>query len=202
MVASTPRSDIPSIDVEFLFDRLMQLEERAEIVDGRIIIAPPRGAWQAQCTGEIMSSLHDFVRGRLAGYVVGGGAVFRVNLPHRASFTPDTAYYVGRATGMGSFEGAPAFAVEVRSIGDYGPRAERLLAEKRDDYFACGTQVVWDVNLRSNDVVKVYLASAPDQPVIYRPGDIAEAEPAVPGWTTAVSSLLPEDWERPAEPTP
>lgn len=184
-------------DVEFLFDRLMQLEERAEIVDGRIIIAPPRGAWQAQVAGEIMVSLHDFVRGRLAGHVVGGGAVFCVNLPHRATFTPDTGDYVGPVAGMEPFEGAPVFAVEIRSLSDYGPRAERLLAEKRADYFACGTQVVWDVKLCSNDVVKVYRASAPDQPVVYRPGDIADAEPAVTGWTVPVSSLLPDDWERP-----
>lgn len=186
-------------DVEFLFERLMRLEERAEISDGRIIIAAPRGAWQAQVAGEIMASLHDFVRGRLAGHVVGGGAVFRVNLPHRATFTPYTGYYVGPVARMEPFEGAPIFAVEVRSIGDYGPRAERLQSEKRADYFACGTQVVWDVNLLSNDVVKVYRASAPGQPVIYRPEDIAEAEPAVPGWTVAVSSLLPEDWSRPVE---
>lgn len=189
-------------DVEFLFDRLMQLEVRAEIVDGRIIIAPPRGAWQAQVAGEIMVSLHDFARGRLAGHVVGGGTVFRVNLPYRATFTPDTGYYVGPVAGMEPFEGAPVFAVEIHSLSDYGQRAERLLAEKREDYFACGTQVVWDVDLLSNDVVKVYRASAPDQPVVYRPGDIAEAEPAVPGWTVAVGSLLPEDWGCPAEPTP
>lgn len=198
MVASTSQPGVPAIDVDFLFRRLMRLEERAEIVDGWIIIAPPRGVWQARIAGAIMISLREFARGRRQGHVAGGGAVFRVNLPHRATFTPNTGYYVGPVTGMEPFEGVPVFAVEVRSIGDYGPRAERLLSEKREDYFACGTQVVWDVDLLSNDVVKVYRASAPDQPVIYRPGDIAEAEPAVPGWTVAVSSLLPEDWERPA----
>lgn len=197
MVTSASQPGVPAIDVDFLFRRLMRLEERAEIVDGRIIIAPPRGAWQAQIAGEIMVSLHGYAQGCRDGHAV-GGAVFRVNLPHRATFTPDTGYHVGPATGMEPFEGAPVFAVEVRSIGDYGPRAERLLSAKREDYFACGTQVVWDVDLLSNDVVKVYRATAPDRPVVYRPGDIAEAEPAVPGWTVAVSSLLPEDWERPA----
>src|SRR6266702_3482467 len=74
-------------------------------------------------------------------------------------------------------EGAPVFAVEVRSENDYGLAAERAMAEKRADYFACGTQVVWDVDMLSEHVVKVYRASDPDHPTIYRHGEIAEAEP-------------------------
>lgn len=89
-------------------------------------------------------------------------------------------------------EGAPIFAVEVRSEGDYGPRAERQMAKKRDDYFAAGTLVVWDVDLLSDDVVRVYRASDPESAAIYRRGEIAEAEPAVSGWTMAVDDLFPE----------
>jgi Uma2 family endonuclease len=87
-------------------------------------------------------------------------------------------------------EGAPVFAVEVRSENDYGPAAERAMAQKRADYFACGTLVVWDVDLLSPEVVKVYRASAPDTPTIYRRGDMAEAEPAVPGWRLPVDELF------------
>ncbi len=83
------------------------------------------------------------------------------------------------------------FAVEVRSEGDYGPRAERRMAQKRADYFAAGTLVVWDVDLLSDDVVRVYRASDPETATIYQPGEIAEAEPAVPGWTMAVDDLFP-----------
>jgi Uma2 family endonuclease len=85
---------------------------------------------------------------------------------------------------------APDFAAEVRSEGDYGPGAEREMATKRSDYFAAGTKVVWDVDLQNNDVVRVYRASAPDAPTIYRRGDVAEAEPAVPGWTMPVNELF------------
>ena len=87
-------------------------------------------------------------------------------------------------------EGGPIFAVEVRSENDYGPAAERAMQEKRTDYFACGTQVVWNVDLLSEDVVKVYRASDPAQPTIYRRGDMAEAEPAVPGWSMPVDELF------------
>ena len=87
-------------------------------------------------------------------------------------------------------EGAPVFAVEVRSENDYGPAAERAMKSKRADYFACGTLVVWDVDLQSEDVIRSYKASDPENPVTFRRGDIADAEPAVPGWRLAVDELF------------
>ena len=39
-------------------------------------------------------------------------------------------------------------------------------------------------------VVKVYRASDPEHPTIYRRGDIAEAEPSVPGWSMLVDNLF------------
>jgi len=52
--------------------------------------------------------------------------------------------------------------------------------------------VVWDVDLLSDDVVRVYRSSDPKTVTIYRIGQIAEAEPAVPGWTMAVDDLFPD----------
>jgi Uma2 family endonuclease len=91
---------------------------------------------------------------------------------------------------MRFLEGAPVFAVEVRSEHDYGPAAERAMRQKQADYFACGTLVVWDVDLLCPDVIKSYTASDPDNPMIFRRGDIAHAEPAVPGWRMAVEELF------------
>jgi len=67
------------------------------------------------------------------------------------------------------------------------------MAKKRADYFATGTLVVWDVDLLSDDVVRVYRASNPEKAVVYRRGEVAEAEPAVPGWTMAVDDLFPKE---------
>jgi hypothetical protein len=39
-------------------------------------------------------------------------------------------------------------------------------------------------------VVKVYRYTDPDNPTIYRRGEVAEAEPAVPGWTMPVDELF------------
>ena len=79
---------------------------------------------------------------------MGDNKGFRVDLPHRKSFSPDAAYYLGNPTGMKFYEGAPVFAVEVRSENDYGAMLEIEMAAKRADYFACGTLVVWDVDLK------------------------------------------------------
>jgi Uma2 family endonuclease len=65
------------------------------------------------------------------------------------------------------------------------------MAAKRADYFAAGTLVVWDVDLLSDDVVRVYRSHEPEEPTIYRRGQVAEAEPAAPGWTMPVDDLFP-----------
>jgi Uma2 family endonuclease len=65
------------------------------------------------------------------------------------------------------------------------------MAKKRADYFAAGTLVIWDVDLLSDDVVRVYRASDPAKATIYRKGQVAEAEPAVPGWSMSVDDLFP-----------
>ena len=57
-------------------------------------------------------------------------------------------------------------------------------------YFTTGSRVVWDVDLQSPDVVRVYRADTPDTPTVYRRGDLAEAEPAVPDWTMPVDGLF------------
>lgn len=162
---------------------------KAEIVHGELVLMPPTGVEPNYAAGEIFASLREYARRTKSGRAVTDNAGFKVNLPHRDSLSPDAAFYTGEARGLQFFEGAPVFAAEVRSASDYGPEAERRIADKRVDYFAAGTRVVWDVDLRS-DVVKVYRATDPDSPTIYRRGQLAEAEPAVPGWRMPVDDLF------------
>lgn len=152
----------------------------------------PTGSRPHYAAGEIFSSLRDYSKRHNFGRAVSDNAAFVVNLGHRKSFSPDAAFHLGKDTGMKFFDCAPVFAVEVRSKGDYGPRAERAIAAKRADYFAAGTLVVWDVDLLSDDVVRVFRASDPVRATMYGRGEIAEAEPAVPAWTMAVDELFPQ----------
>ncbi len=172
---------------------LYRVPGKAELVGGEIVHMSPTGDFPNYAAGEIFVSLRAYKRQRRAGRAVSDNAAFLVNLPHRESFSPDAAYYVGPSARMKFFKGAPRFAAEVRSEGDYGPAAEREMAEKRKDYFDTGTLVVWDVDLLSRDTVRVYRASNPLKPTIYRRGTVAEAEPAVPGWTMPVDDLYEPD---------
>lgn len=185
------------IDVEALFDELSRIEGKGEIVDGKVVEMTGSGPWPSDVATLILFALFQHAKRTQNGHAVGDRNTFRVNLPHRLSFSPDVAYHTGSRIPMKYYEGAPAFAVEVRSENDYGRRAEREMAQKRADYFAAGTLFVWDIDLLSNDVVRVYRSMSPETPTIYRPGETAEAEPAVPGWTMAVNDLLPEDWTPP-----
>ncbi len=162
---------------------------KAEIVDGDIILMSPTGDMPGRAGGAIYASLRAFER-QAGGRAYPDNVGFRVNLPHRKSFSPDAAFYTGKPSGMKFLEGAPIFAAEIRSENDYGREALIELAAKRQDYFAAGTLVVWDVDLLSDDVIKVYRAADPGSPQIYRRGAVAEAEPAVSGWTISVDELF------------
>jgi Uma2 family endonuclease len=171
-------------------DDLYKVEGKAELVNGEVVEMPPSGDEPGQAGFAIAIRLREYARQIQRGLAVPDNIGFRVNLPHRQSFSPDAAYHVGPRTGMRFLEGAPIFAVEVRSENDYGPAAEHAMRNKRADYFTCGTQVVWDVDLLSQDVIKSYRASDPEHPIIFRRGEIADAEPAVPGWRIAVDELF------------
>ena len=163
---------------------------KAEIVGGELVLMSPTGSRPGRASFNIASSLRRRERPGHQGYAFGDNVGFLVNLPNRGSFSPDAAWYLGSIDSMKFLDGAPVFAAELRSENDYGAAAEQEMAEKRVDYFAAGTLVVWDVDLLGEDVVKVYRASDPAHPAVCRRGDVAEAEPAVPGWTMPVDDFF------------
>lgn len=162
---------------------------KAEIVNGEVVVMNPTGDMPGRAGGSIYVSLRSVER-QAGGRAYPDNVGFKVNLPNRKSFSPDAAFYVGKPSGMKFLSGAPVFAAEIRSENDYGQQAEAEIAAKIKDYFAAGTLVVWDVDLLSRDVVKVYRASDPDHPKVFRRGEIAEAEPAVPAWRMPVDELF------------
>jgi len=177
---------------EATIDDLYHVPEngKAEIVNGELRLMSPTGALPNRVAGEVYVSLRAHARRTRMGRAYTDNAAFIVSLLNRKSFSPDVAYHIGRDTGGKFLEGAHIFAVEVRSENDYGPAFEREIAAKRRDYFAAGTLVVWDVDVLRSLVVNVYRATDPDHPTVHRRGEIAEAEPAVPGWTMPVEDLL------------
>lgn len=169
---------------------LRRVEGKAELVNGEVKLMSPTGGRPSRAGGRIYASLLRHEEERGGGYALPDNAGFIVDLPNRESFSPDAAWYTGSTIDMSFLDGAPAFAVEVRSEGDYGPAAEREIAAKIADYFAAGTLVVWDVDLLSPDVVRKYTPARPADPAVFRAGEIADAEPAVPEWRLKVDLLL------------
>ena len=172
---------------------LYKIDGKAELVNGEIVEFSPQGCMPGYAGDEIYVALRAYVKRVGTGKAVSGTQVFHVDLPNRQSFSPDAAYHLGANTGMRFLEGAPVFAVEVRSENDYGAAKEQEMADKCADYFFAGTIVVWDVDLLSLDVVRKYTADSPTTPRIFRKGELADAEPAVPGWRMPVIGLFAPD---------
>ena len=78
----------------------------------------------------------------------------------------------------------------MRSRIDYGRRAEAAITQKIADYLAAGTLVVWDVDLLNEEVVAKYTLQNPTEPQVFRRGEIADANPAVSGWSMPVDALF------------
>jgi Uma2 family endonuclease len=166
---------------------------KAELIGGRIVRYMATGVRPNEVAGNIYVSL------RVHAGKIKRGKAFTDNLGYavpelpsgRESLSADTSYYDGPLPEniMRFVNGAPNFAAEVRSENDYGRAADLEREIKRGDYFHAGTKVVWDVD-PIEETIAIYRAAAPQQPTILRRGDIADAEPAVPGWRISVDEVF------------
>jgi Uma2 family endonuclease len=174
-----------------VFD-LMGIEGKAELIAGKVVLYMPTGVRPNEVAGNIYISLHATARKRRAkAFTENMGYLVPELSSGRESFSPDASYYDGPLPKdeMDFIRGAPNLAVEVRSKGDYGRTADCKMAEKRADYFEAGTLVVWDVDPK-NGWIDCYRADAPDKRLRFKKGDIADAEPAVPGWRIPVNDVF------------
>lgn len=174
-------------------DDLYRVEGKAELISGRIVHQMATGHRPGRIAFRIARSLDDHAEATGRGTAYGDNVGFTVPelASGRQSFSPDAAYYAGPlpADPMRFLPAAPDLAVEVRGESDRGPAAEAEMAAKRADYFEAGTKVVWDVDVL-DECVRVHRAEDPGQPAIFRRGQAADAEPAVPGWTLAVDRIF------------
>lgn len=182
--------EILKLQREATVDDLYEVANKAEIINGEILLMAPTGFLPNRAALAIVLSLSRYEREIGGGFTITDNAAFAVDLPHRKSFSPDAAWYTGPPTGGRFMEGGPPFAAEVRREGSYGPRAERELQAKRADYFSAGTLVVWDVDVLREEEIRAYGAGTPESPRIFRRGEVADAEPALPGWRFPVDELF------------
>ena len=180
--------NIAPLGREATLEDLFAVEGKAELVDGRLILMSPSGPEHNNAAGCIYASLKAHQRRHGGGRPYTDGAGFLA--PSGRVLSPDAAWHLAPITRTRVVHGFPVLAVEVRSDDDYGPAAERRLAAKREDYFAEGTLVVWDVDVIRAGLIRVYRGENPEHATVYRQGEVAEAEPAVPGWRFPVDELF------------
>ena len=174
---------------------LFKVEHRAELIGGKIVLVAGTGDLPGVVALNVAVGLRTYAKARRVGVAYADNIIYALRPPlpgnERETFLPDASYYTGPrpVNRMDPLTGTPDLAVEVRSKGDYGRAAERDMADKRHDYFRAGTRVVWDVDPVA-ETVAVYRKDAPEQPTVYRRGEMAEAEPAAPGWTMAVDEVF------------
>lgn len=174
-------------------DDLAREHGKAELIGGRLVPLMPTGFHPGRIGGRIFRSLDDHAQTTGHGIALPDNVGFAVPelASGRESFSPDAAFFVGQlpADEMDFIDGAPTFAVEVRSKGDYGEAAEEVMTAKRADYFEAGTAVIWDVDPIAG-CVRLYRPQQPDQPEIFVRGELANAEPAVRGWRMSIDEIL------------
>lgn len=173
-------------------DDLYRTEGKAELIGGRIVEYMASGVRPNEVAANTYVSLRAYAKTKK-------GKAFTENLGYavpelasgRESFSPDASYYDGPlpANLMRFVNGAPKLGVEVRSESDYTPAAELEIADKRADYFAAGTKVVWDVDPIA-ETVTAYQMEDPDNPRIWRRGQTADAEPHLPGWRITLDEIF------------
>jgi Uma2 family endonuclease len=167
-------------------------EGQVELVNGTMIELPFHVEGIADAVLNIAHSLRQYEKRNptTIGRAFTSTIAYVVDLPHRKSFSPDVSFAITRPKNpMDFIPGAPIFAAEVRAPDELTAEADEAFARKRTDYFAAGTLVVWDVD-PWHLTIAAYTAARPAEPIMYRPGMIADAEPALPGWQIAVDDVF------------
>lgn len=170
---------------------LYRTEGKAELIGG--VHLPPMGYKPGRIAGRIARSLDDYASATGRGEAYTGTLAYVVSeLPSgRHSFSPDVSYYNGPLpeNPMAFIDGSPTLAVEIRGEDDRGSEAEARLAAKRSDYFAAGTLAVWDVD-PIEEALRLYHSDDRVTAAVFGRGDLAHAEPALPGWCVDVNWLM------------
>jgi Uma2 family endonuclease len=159
-----------------------------ELVDGTLV-EKGMGLRESLLAIMLAEVLNAFVRPRNLGLVSGEAGMMRI-LPGLVRI-PDVAYVSwarvpgGRVPAQPVPHMAPDLAVEVLSESN----TPREMARKRQEYFAAGGALVWEVNPQTR-TVSVY--SAPDRFVTLREADALDGGDVLPGFSLRLSELFAE----------
>ena len=170
-------------------DALAHLEgefrRRVELIDG-ILVEKPMGYCEGLLAMWLGTLLNNFVVPRRLGVVGGPDTIIR--LLGSQLRLPDVSYFPWASLPAGATHArvgpvSPALAVEV--LSDSNTRAE--MEQKRQEYFAAGTLLVWIVDPRT-ETVAVY--TDPTAHTTLTTTDTLDGGAVLPGFTVPVAELF------------
>jgi Uma2 family endonuclease len=157
-----------------------------ELVDG-VLVEKAMGFRESYLAGILITLLWAFVRPRNLGIVTGADGMMRL-FPGLVRI-PDVAFlswnrFPNRHVPTEPIpDVAPDLAVEVLSAGN----TAREMARKRQDYFAAGVHLVWQVDPRTR-TVEVF--TAPAQSTILHEIHVLDGGTVLPGFTLPLQELF------------
>jgi Uma2 family endonuclease len=159
-----------------------------ELVDG-VLVEKAMGLRESYLAGILITILWAFVRPRKWGIVTGADGMMRlfpglVRIPD-AAFLSWSRFPNRRIPIEPIPDVAPDLAVEVLSAGN----TAREMARKRQDYFAAGVHLVWQVDPRTR-TVEVF--TAPDQSTTLHEAQTLEGGTVLSGFTLPLQELFSE----------
>lgn len=172
-------------DVLAIHDREGRLYE---LVDG-VLVEKAMGFRESLLACALIAILRGFVRPRNLGLATSPFGMMRlmaglVRIPDVAFISWDRLSN-RRVPTEPIPELAPDLAVEVLSVGN----TPGEMARKRQEYFAAGVQLVWQVDPRTR-TVEVF--TAPDQSTVLHETHILNGGTALPGFTLPLQELFAE----------
>jgi len=167
------------------------LPERGELWDGRLLVRETSGGSHGRVNVRILVELE---RACLDGWVLDSSAGYVVSRSPDRVLSPDVSYvsraHVPELPDRGFLEGAPDFAVEVRSPAD----SWIAVVERGGIWIAHGVGVVWCVDPFERRVAVL----RPGEPPEVRTAGVVSARPVVP--FDAEIEVLFRERKRPGAP--
>jgi Uma2 family endonuclease len=162
-------------------------DERYELLDGELVMAPSPGEVHQGVVMELGTALHTFVKGRGLGRVY--GAPFDVVLSDTNVVQPDVIFVSRERLGIithANIQGAPDLAVEVRSPST----AYRDLTIKRRLYAEHGVKEYWMVDPEARTITVLLLRNGDFEEVgIYQKGQTLSS-PTLEGFTLNLDEIF------------